>query len=132
MRKRIKSYDIIFILVIIICCLFIYYPNRKRNSNLNKDSKYTIATVIDIKAVSDGDPVAYVSYAVNGLNYQGEVSSCCRSIGGLCEKGDWIFMLFYPDNPNDSKRVGDFYLPDSLIKVPSNGWDSIPVNLNLK
>ncbi|MFI5141925.1 MAG: hypothetical protein ACHQII_06175, partial [Bacteroidia bacterium] len=42
------------------------------------------------------------------------------------KKGDRIFIEFYPPDPDVGLTIYDKKVPDTLITVPANGWDSIP------
>lgn len=108
--------------VIFIICLFTYFPTR----HLSASHKYTVAIVTEIIAQSEGDNSAKIEYRVNGKSFYGYISSY-KGNNQFYKKGDRFFVEFYLKDPNESRIIDDLHVPDTLITLPLNGWDALPI-----
>jgi hypothetical protein len=120
------------VIVIAICfTCFSIFPNWTRDRNLDKMHRYTIATVVSFVYGPDGGADANFVFTVNGIEYKGSGSACCRLVSGECEEGDFILIEYYPPDPKYNNRVGDYYFaPNGSIIIPSNGWETLPPSLS--
>jgi len=120
--KRQILIDVAVILItFLVFAFFAYYPHR----NVRKSHKYSVATVTEIEGTLNGDPDATLTFNVGGRNYKGTVSSY-RGANVYYKKGDKCFVQFYPSDPSEFLSITDKNVPDSLIEIPTMGWDTIP------
>ena len=120
-KKQILIDTAVILIVILVFAFFAYYPQR----NVTKNHRYTIATVTDIEGTLNGDPDAIFTFTVGGRKYSGSGSSY-KGGGVFLNKGDRLFVEFYPSDPNECNMLKEKYVSNKLIEIPTMGWDTIP------
>lgn len=92
---------------------------------LDREGKYTIATIIDIQGARSGRWVS-VKFLYNGHDHICERRNERIPLTWIGEK---IFVKFLPSNPENCEFYDFIGVPDS-IKSFNKVWDSLPVKMS--
>lgn len=116
--------DLIIGIITAVVVIYVLGTIYFRSQRLEGNHRYTVATVKGFEWPAEGGRDAAISYQVNGSYFKGSVS---ENQGNKQFKiGDRLFIEFYPPDPDLSQMVYNKDVPDTLINIPVNGWDSIP------
>lgn len=126
--KKIWQAALIVLGGFLILYLMIFFGNkssRKFRMELFEIGYYTIGTVI--KKVSEPRVTYYIyQYQFENKTYEGKYIGKSLKINGN------YFLIFNPAKPKDKYLLGDFPVPDSITTAPSNGWEEIPIPINME
>jgi len=122
--KFIKN-NLRIIIVIIFCllCIFMIIKNNKDDKKLEKNHRFTIATIIDIRGV-DGGPLADFTYYVNDKLYKSYL--IIGDQAGKVKVNQRIYLKYCTEEPNITETLLSPPVSDSIKKAPVNGWDTLP------
>ena len=122
--KFIKN-NLRIIIVIIFCllCIFMIIKNNKDDKKLEKNHRFTIATITDIRG-ADGGPLADIKYSINGKLYKGYLA--IGTDGDKIKVNKRIYLKYYTEDPNIGETLLDPPVNDSIKEAPVNGWDKLP------
>ena len=90
--------------------------------------RYTIGTVVDIKAARGGyQPVYKFEANAKKIEIRGGSNPLINSMEmGYKHLGKRYYVRFGEKKPRIGRIFLDYPVPDSIINAPPNGWDSIP------
>lgn len=119
MNKNIKLVGTwLFILVILISVIIILVKDFKLKTN----HRYTIGIIYDFEG-QRGGPVVKYTYMVYNTKYE-KSNTVIKLIKNSINKR--YFVMYDPDNPNNSKICLDKPVQDTTIKAPADGWEKLP------
>jgi hypothetical protein len=120
--KRIKRKVEVFFKILILIIIFFGIYNIWGMHNISKYKKYTIATTI--KAFYNAAPAKVILYkfSVENIKYSATIGFH-KSIN--VPNGRYI-VAYNSRDPDHSKLLINYIIPDTLKYIPTNGWDSIP------
>jgi hypothetical protein len=113
------------IFLICIGCVCYYYFSYLPDKKLEKEFKYSIATIFNFDFPADGGEVAEIKYFINNTTYKGVVNMTYDDKVNF-KIGTRFFIKYYPKDPNIFTLISDIKISDTITHIPINGWDSIP------
>lgn len=120
-NKNIYVYLILALICIALYFLFHFIPNKK----LEKDHRYTIATIIKIEMPLEGGEMADIHYYVYNETFKSSFTIDPNS-SKKYKRGDRVYVKFFPKDPSVSELVFEKCVSDSIQKIPIEGWDKLP------
>lgn len=96
-----------------------------RSCTVQKDGRYTIATVYKIEGARGGSKI-HIEYYVEEIRYTGSYISD-RKIDKKI--GRRFFLQYLPSQPSRCYIEG-ILVPDSITKAPPEGWKELPITPN--
>lgn len=102
-----------------------YSPIRSR---LLRNGKYTIAYINNIRFFKGGTAPEF-SFIYKGITYNSSESTLIQKDFHFTNgyRGKRFFVIFNPNDPNNCSLLSYNPVPDSIISVPSEGWEKLPV-----
>ncbi len=117
--------------IIILSLIFITYIYRKsiyEPKILNENHRFTIGQIIKIEFAAEGGRHADFRYYVKEKHYIGSIP--LDGTKDIQPKvGQRYFVKYYLLDPTIADLILSDLVPDSLINIPSNGWEIMP-NIN--
>lgn len=112
----------VVVVVVAIMVLINHYSQR----HVNYYCRYTVATVTGLVSSSEGDLDAMITYTIMGRKYNSAIPSNKGDWLGSYERGERVFIAYYPGNPNECSLVRNKIVSDSLTEIPTDGWKTLP------
>lgn len=126
MSSNFKKYLISMILFFVFIVIFYLY-NKNRRLKILDSPIYTIGTITELsKSAKSGDYYMY-KYTYKNISYKrgiGETSSNNLYVGKK------YYIILNKNKPQSAMLLPFVILPDST-KLPNNGWEEMPKELNL-
>jgi hypothetical protein len=97
----------------------------KAERQLNKEGKFTLATITDIEGAKSGRWVE-VEFLYNGSKYSTKRRNEMIPHSWIGEK---IFIKFLPSRPVVTEYYENIDVPDSISSLSPTIWDSLPLKL---
>ncbi len=119
LKREIKNRDITLVIVAIIIVGLIIM-NIRENHLLEKEHRYTIGKIYEIRGTSSGYCPHYIYY-VNGKKYDGSMAVEYPDYNII---GKRYVVKFYPPNPDICNILLNKPVDDSIKKVPNSGWNT--------
>lgn len=120
MKQQNKIFVYGFIAFVIFYVALIAYAHNG-DKLLYKNARYITATVLK-NTYGSGNSGAEYKYNVLGERYEAWNYTDKRAI-----EGERYFIIYNKNNPQNSELFLDCPVPDTLIDIPKEGWDKIPV-----
>jgi len=124
-----KNLRIIIIISFCSLCIFMIIKNWNDNKKLEKNHKFTIGTINEIRGAKGG-PIAVFTYNVNGKLYTGDLIIGDQS--GRVKENQRVYLKYCTEEPDLTETILYPPVTDSIKYVPANGWDKLPVNDTIK
>lgn len=122
--KKNKKNVIIGALFIICVLIFAMIESHSVNQLMQKGN-FTIGKYTEWKVGGRGGILHYYIFKVNDKLYEAG-----QQTGNDAETGHLYFVIFNPADPNESRLLMNIPVPDSIRKVPKNGWSHLPIKLD--
>lgn len=127
MTKKTLQY-IALIVIIGLLLLGIYNPYRRENE-IKKHLRYTVAVVYkESGSLKNGEHYHYKFY-YNGTEYEAYNS---KNRNYIVKFGDWYVVEFSYKDPAIAKIHYEWPVPHNLGPFPVAGWDKVPDHIILK
>jgi hypothetical protein len=114
--------------IIIFSLIFITYIYRKsiyEPKILNENHRFTIGQIIKIEFAAEGGRHADFRYYVKEKHYIGSIA--LDDTKDIQPKvGQRYFVKYYLSDPTINELILSDLVSDSLIDVPSDGWEIMP------
>ena len=121
LNKKITKYVgigfLFFLLVIILGVNYLDYLK------LEREHKYTIGYIYDIKVRGNGGFNVYYEYKVDNIEITNMETDTYFGNKLLNKR---FLVKYQPSNPENCKIMLDYRVRDG-VKAPPDGWDSIPI-----
>lgn len=121
-NKYFKISGVAAILLLLFAVIFLSFWNK---NNLHSNHKFTVGKTFKISYSSYGGDDLFFYYNVGGKRFE----STMLSDGYYPEKKHLhkrFYVMYDPDDPQNSELQIAFPVPDSIIEAPPEGWDKIP------
>lgn len=121
--RKFKIIGTTALIAVLLTIAFIFIQDKKE---LRDNHKFTVGTPIRYDVNSNtGNDMVYV-YTIDNVRYS--QSFPCSDFHGGCRTliNKHFYVMFNPDNPQNSELLLDFPVPDSITKAPTEGWNKIP------
>ncbi len=119
-------FKMIIILSIIILVMLCFKVCDKRK--FCNGYKFTVGVITSTESHSEGCGANYLKFNVNSVVYHSSMSDCNTCTESYYKIGDKVFIQFDPNDPNKNECIGEICVPDTLINIPENGWNKLPVS----
>lgn len=116
----IKYIGIGIVFTILLLVILINYSNHKA---LEKDYKYTVGVVYDVKARGNGGYNVYYTYKVSNIKIENMETDTYFGHKLLNNK---YLVKYQPSRPENCKILFEYQVNNS-VKPPKNGWDELPI-----
>src|SRR5690625_5257871 len=123
MKKLILRYkkNIAIVGVLIFFCMFFLYNKLNNQNDLIKNGNFTIGKVDKWESMKGGI-IYYYSFNVADKKYKKDERS-----GNNGSENSYYFVIFNPNDKNNSRILLNLPVPDSIKEAPKNSWKELPV-----
>ena len=119
-KKYIKHVGIGLVFFLLFIILGINYLNYLK---LEREHKYTIGYIYEIKVRGNGGFNVYYKYKVNNIEITNMETDTYYGKKLLNKR---FLVKYQPSNPKNCKILLKYRIKDG-IKAPPDGWDSLPI-----
>jgi hypothetical protein len=118
-----KKHPILIVAALLLLSAFGYviYGNVVLTPKLRRTGWYTVGTVTGTHKPPKGGTVILVSFKVSGEKYTASPPYIKRTT-----KGSQYLVKFLPTFPEKHTVLFDCEVPENLLEVPSDGWETAP------
>ena len=129
-REWHKGKIISSMIVVLALIAFVFYNNRRLKANAN-DRKANLRYTIGVTGkthhnIKSSKPTVEFAYNVGLIDYSGNEAIDAQFERSVVANGGRYYVEFSSKNPNNSKLLLDYPVPDTVTSVPEDGWNYMP------
>lgn len=125
LNKIILKLFLVIGLIIASYYVLIVLPEKK----LEKNHLYTIVTITDFEASSEGGVEPNFIFSYKSRTYHGSFP-IITGYKGKYKVGSRLFFKFSPENPDFGQIIYDIDVPDTLVNPDEGFWKKLPLKRN--